>query len=305
MLQMKKQLLAKTTTNNQKPKICLRYFALTLLCFLFSVITSYAQQQNNTSFKTQMEYTFQNLEKNRVPHGILLDFGMEFTNVPAFNGTLTDSTYVTPSSLKQIYNTLLMSRIRDVSVGFVTPQKFKENWKNNRSSDYIALSGLYFKYSKFNDNAYPFKVNFSRNQFSDKYVRSVWQNPYDEMQTFVLTTPINFYEHLNLTVKIPQGIFYSNTSDSIARIEVDFADGNGYRTVNFNQLVNVSYRNSGNYIWKYKLVLTNGNVLYSHSKIKIGRGKSIKPIGILNPKNSKGEETQVEHILFKDRFKQN
>jgi len=250
---------------------------------------AYSQQQLSTTFKDQMNYTFQYLEKNRVPHGILLDFGMEFTNVPAFGGTLTDSTYVTPSSLKQIYNTLLMSRIKNVSTGFVTPQQFKEKWKNNRSSDYIALSGLYFKYSKFNDNAYPSKINFYSNQFRDKYNRGVWQNPYQEMQTFALTTPINFYEHLDLTVKIPSTIFYSNTSSSIARIEIDFADGNGYRTVNFNQLVDVNYSNSGNYIWKYKLVLTNGKVLYSHSKIKIGTGKSLKPIGILNPRKNTQE----------------
>jgi hypothetical protein len=34
------------------------------------------------------------LEKDRVPHGVLLDYAMEFTNVPAYNGTLTDSTSV-------------------------------------------------------------------------------------------------------------------------------------------------------------------------------------------------------------------
>jgi hypothetical protein len=259
--------------------------ALFVFCFLISANLIFAQQEINTSFKNQMNYTFQYLEKNRVPYGVLLDFGMEFTNVPAFNGTLTDSTYVTPSSLRQIYNTLLMSRIRNVQTGFVTPQQFNDNWRNNRSSDYIALSGLYFKYSKFNDNAYPKKITFNNNQFRDKYNNGVWQNPYQEMQTFAITTPINFYENLSLTVKIPQNIFYSNASNTINRIEIDFADGKGYRTVAFNQLVNVNYRNSGNYIWKYKLVLTNGRVLYSHSKIKIGRGKSIKPIGVLNPKS--------------------
>jgi len=58
-----------------------------------------AQQQINTEFKTKTLQVFQNLDKNRVPHGILLDFGMEFTNLQAFNGTLTDSTYTNSQTM--------------------------------------------------------------------------------------------------------------------------------------------------------------------------------------------------------------
>jgi hypothetical protein len=54
---------------------------------LFLAINAIAQQEVNTSFATQMNNMFSPLDKNRVPHGILLDFAMEFTNVPAFNGT--------------------------------------------------------------------------------------------------------------------------------------------------------------------------------------------------------------------------
>jgi hypothetical protein len=54
----------------------------------------------NDTFGQQMATMFGSLEKNRVPHGLLLDLSMEFTNVPAFNGTLSDSTFVRPKSLK-------------------------------------------------------------------------------------------------------------------------------------------------------------------------------------------------------------
>jgi len=41
-----------------------------------------------------MNTVFSPLNKNNVPpHGILLDYGIEFTNVPVFNGTLSGSTY--------------------------------------------------------------------------------------------------------------------------------------------------------------------------------------------------------------------
>jgi hypothetical protein len=54
-----------------------------ILTLFFSMLSYYsvAQQQINTEFKTKTLQVFQNLDKNRVPHGILLDFGMEFTNL--------------------------------------------------------------------------------------------------------------------------------------------------------------------------------------------------------------------------------
>ena len=124
-----------------------------LLCFIIVSQFSFAQQDINTSFASQMTTMFSPLNKNYVPHGILLDYGMEFTNVPAFNGTLTDSTFTNLAILKQIYNTLLTSRIRDVSTGFVTPQNFDIRLKNNRETNVIALSGLYFRYAQFTNNA--------------------------------------------------------------------------------------------------------------------------------------------------------
>ena len=146
---------------------------LLILCLLFSSFL-FAQQVNNTDFKTKTLQVFQNLDKNRIPQGILLDFGMEFTNLQAFNGTLTDSTYTTSQTITDIYKTLLMCRARQVNTGFITPQEYATRWYTQRVSGVMILSGLYFKYNKFNDTAYPSKLNYSNNQFSDKFVSSVW-----------------------------------------------------------------------------------------------------------------------------------
>jgi hypothetical protein len=56
---------------------------LKLLIFGVFINTAFAQQTINNEFKTKTLQVFQNLDKNRVPHGILLDFGMEFTNLDA------------------------------------------------------------------------------------------------------------------------------------------------------------------------------------------------------------------------------
>lgn len=239
----------------------------------------------NTTFGQQMATMFGALEKNRVPHGLLLDLAMEFTNVPAFNGTLTDSTFVRPKTLKEIYNTLLMSRIRDVTTGFVTPDEFENNWFAQRAEEHIALSGLYFKYSRFALNAATTnKLTYTNGIIYDKYIGSVWQNPYQEMKTFAIASPVDVYKGLNLKIKIPQSIFYSNYANEIQNIAIDFGDGLGFRLVSYNQLVNVNYTLEGVKTWKYRLTLTNGQTMLSHSKIKIK-----KELRITNVTASGGE----------------
>ena len=248
------------------------------LFFAMHSFFSVAQQQINTEFKTKTLQVFQNLDKNRVPHGILLDFGMEFTNLQAFNGTLTDSTYTNSQTMSDIYKTLLMCRVRsNVTTGFITPQEYATRWYSQRTQGVITLSGQYFKFNRFADNAYPSKLNYSNNQFSDKFVGSVWQNPYEEKQLFAMTTSIAKYKGLNFQVKLPSNLFLTNYPATVQNIQVDFSDGLGYRIVAQNQLINVNYTQANIYTWKYKITLTNGQTLLSHSKIEIEEGLKTRP----------------------------
>lgn len=248
------------------------------IAFFLVCQTILAQQEVNTSFKDEMNTIFQHLDKDRVPHGILLDFGMEFTNLNAFNGNLTDSTYVDKIVLKEMYKTLLTSRIVDVREGFVLPDDFDTNWHTARNKDEIVLSGLFFNYSKLSDDAYPQKLKIEDDKLYDLYIDGRWQNPYEDKKTFAITTPIIRYEGLNLNVKLPSNLFYSNNISQIRYIEIDMDDNQGYRTLPFDNQISASYQMPGNKIWKYKVVLVDGSVLESHSKIKISKAVNTTPI---------------------------
>lgn len=71
-----------------------------LLSALTIVLLSFSSYGQREGIEIDREWTniinpyFEHLEKDRVPHGILLDYAMEFTDVAAYNGTLTDSTSV-------------------------------------------------------------------------------------------------------------------------------------------------------------------------------------------------------------------
>ena len=238
-----------------------------------------AQQEISTAYATQATNMFAPLDKNRIPHKVLLDYGFEYTNLKAYNGTLSDSTVVDVPTLKHIYNTIFSSRVTSATTGFINPNNFDSNWKN-RTAGTITVSGLYYKYNAFiNDAINLGKVNFVNNQFQDKFVSGVWQNPYQEFQAFAMAPAISKYEGLSFTVKIPSTIFYSNYQSLVQSIQIDFGNGAGYVTVPFNQNVTISYATEGVKTWKYKLNLTNGTSLLSQSKIDVTQGVTTIPWG--------------------------
>jgi hypothetical protein len=74
---------------------------ISLLFILFFVTAiSNAQQEISTAYATEATNMFAPLDKNRIPHKVLLDYGFEYTNLKSYNGTLTDSTVVDVPTLK-------------------------------------------------------------------------------------------------------------------------------------------------------------------------------------------------------------
>lgn len=102
--------------------------------FVFFYLTSaFAQKEINTEFASKMNFAFQPLEKIRVPFGLLKDQAFEFTELSAYNGVITDSNYVLPVTIKQIYNTLLSARIHSNASQFIQPDEYEQRWQTNRT----------------------------------------------------------------------------------------------------------------------------------------------------------------------------
>ena len=83
---------------------------VTLLLLLFPFLLT-AQINVDNNWKNAINPTFQNLDKTKIQSGMLLDYAMEFTDVTAYNGVLTDTTYVNANILGDIYKTLFMSKV--------------------------------------------------------------------------------------------------------------------------------------------------------------------------------------------------
>ena len=82
----------------------------TLLLFLIPLL-NFAQINVDNNWKNLINPTFQNLDKTKIQSGMLLNYAMEFIDVTAYNGALTDSTYIDINVMGDIYKTLFMSKI--------------------------------------------------------------------------------------------------------------------------------------------------------------------------------------------------
>ncbi len=71
----------------------------------------FSQINVDNQWKNSINPIFQNLDKSKISSGMLLDYAIEFTDVTAYNGILTNSTYVNANVVGDIYKTLFMSKV--------------------------------------------------------------------------------------------------------------------------------------------------------------------------------------------------
>jgi hypothetical protein len=217
-----------------------------------------------------MRYAFANLDKSRVPSGFLLDHAMEFTSLANFRGVLVDTNKTTAGLLKDIYNTLFLSAVHTNAGSFLHPDHLDTLWFRQRQAGVVVLSGVYYQYARFKDNAASSNlVSISNGQVRDRFVNGVWQNPYQSERVFALAAPIQRYRSQTLQVRLPANLWRTNQSSSISSIQADFADGLGYRALALGQTISLNYATAGVKNWKFKLSLSNGTILYSHTDFEI------------------------------------
>lgn len=217
-------------------KLTIRRLYYALLLALFSNFAK-AQTDINTSFSDRMNYIVEQLEKNRVPYGLLLDYAMEFAKLSNYDGTaLTDSNKVMTSEFWEIYNTIYLSRIHSNGFTIQGPSVFDSLWINQRDTGKIVLAGLFYNYSRFRDDAVENNlITIQNEQVIDRYVSGVWQNPYQEEKIFAISPSIEYYEGKNLQVILPSNLWQTNASSEVNNMSIDFNDGQGYRTLTAGQ----------------------------------------------------------------------
>ncbi|MBF4982963.1 hypothetical protein FNJ87_00955 [Nonlabens mediterrranea] len=156
---------------------------LLLLTLLPSIL--FAQLNVDNQWRNSINPIFNNLEKNRIDSGILLDYAMEFTDIPSYNGVLNENNYVDLNVYGNIYKTLFMGKVVADTTNTPVYNRFAYNLarevyqENKDTPNHIILTGLAYEYQKLDSTALANnKIIVNDNRYDDKYSNGVWQNPY-------------------------------------------------------------------------------------------------------------------------------
>jgi hypothetical protein len=257
-----------------------KIFNILLCSILFSLLfNSKTSAQNivngkevDTSFNSAMNHVFGNLDKSKVPFGLLRDYAMEFTNLENFNGlTLTDSNKIDKGVLFQIYNTLATARVTTGAYTMLPdPAVIDSLWFTARQPGQETICGLFYQYGYFSADAYSAgKITIASGQLFDKYVSGVYQNPYLQDKTVGFALGSRDYQGLNFNLNLPANLWLTNSSSNVDHIQVDPGDGSGYRTITPGVNLAVSYADTGMKVLNFKVFLTDASVLVTHTQLHI------------------------------------
>ena len=173
-------------------------------------------------------------------------------------------------TVKSIYKTIFSSILDETNESVYSlqiPDEYEEEWFSARNPDEVILSGMLFKYNLFKENALQQEEIFLAEDGA--LIDVPGQNPYTEDYTVGIAPGFNTFYGKEMNVKLPASLFKTNLQDQIEVIEIDFGDGQGFRTVQLNQTIPIAYTTAGSKEWRYKIHLAGGFILDSRTRIDI------------------------------------
>lgn len=284
---------------------------LLFLLLSFFALRSYAQTENMGEFSQRMAQPFMALERDRIPHGILLDYAWGLTDMEQFNNSERSQEmdiHIYSSIYKELFSGVIHEKglknlptMNDMAAKWAT---YRMQYNNEESvNPTFVLSGMYAKYSKFDVNAHVNqKIRFEDQQFKDAYNNGVWQNPYQEDEIFGLAAPTNEINTLAFNVVLPRELLLGNATEEIQSITADFGGGNEQQIMRFDHPIALTYPSEGKYNWSFSVTLASGGI----KRIKLPIEIIIGPGGLfrnnINISNGKhGAILRIDYINDNDK----
>lgn len=229
-----------------------------LLLFLCSIVSTwqYIYAENSESVYDDSEEVFEYVDLEEVPTGILVDYGIHLVAPELYNGTTTESNYVTDFIWKSLYAGIQSSVVNNKCDMQESSDVFETLDKKN------ATGIMYYKYNTFADDA----LERGLVTFEDEKIRIVpgKPSPYIEKECFAVMPPEG-----SLPKVFDKSNFYSNTGLDVTKVEYKI-DNSSYRIMPFT---GHAFRelpiSPGEYNITFRVTFSNGKTMESHSMITI------------------------------------
>ena len=245
-----------------------------LLTIFVTIIVSansrlYAQNiEAYSEIRSELDHLFENLDKNRIPTGYLLENAIDYIDLTPYSGQLSDTNYVDLPIFESILKTLQSSSVRsNTSLSGVDINGTIHNMLEDNEDEVVHLGIIAYKYNYVKPDALENNlIGYTGDQVYDRFdVNGNWLNPYDESYAVAFAPSKHICKGESITFDFDDYLF---TNLSISTIELDY--GNGYTLVTGSNSFSIP---EGLIELAIKITLNDGKVLYSHSTINAIRSK--------------------------------
>lgn len=233
-----------------------------VFCLLYMASNAlFGQTDDYNGFRAKMSSVFQYVNKEKVPTGILVDYGLQLVNPDTYNGVPTETNSVNFSIWKQLYFGMYDSQING-KVNLQEPQILFNNIKGSK-----ALAVMYYQYNKLADDA----VSRGLLRFENEQIKEVLgtASPYLSKELFAVTPCETIFESASVTFVFDRQNYVSNTGLTVNKLEINYNDESGYREVQWGIPISYAFSSGGEKDIYFRLTFSNGKVLSSHVEILV------------------------------------
>ncbi len=245
----------------------MRRFILVAVLIIISQTALKSQDtdlENNAEVRSQIESIFENIDKSRITTGLLRDYATDLVDYSVFDGSLNEENIANLGTYEYILRSVRTSAVTS-TYPFGSVSDIMDEMSEATTPSSIPISIIAYKYNYVVDNAITDGL-FQRigDKVYDVYDDNQnWVNPYQESYVVSFAPSMEVLEAGSYTFNASRFTF---TNLNLSSIELDAADGLGYRSLSSGITVWLS---GGTPILKLKLTLADGVVLYAHTQIVV------------------------------------
>lgn len=208
---------------------------------------SFAQTNRSANYVTpenlqvKLDHFYSSVYTGQITSGVLMDKSAGVVSPDVFNGTnLAPAANV--NDWYALYQQVSGARINS-SWSLPTPQTLFDKIDIQKTEDRIPLGILFANYHQIKNGAEATEGWFT--VYNDKLtdVPGRVQNPYEQKMLAIATPFRADYEDGNVTFIVPADLVLTNRGSF--SLQIDFDDGNGFKTVAVNTPVSVNYTTEG------------------------------------------------------------
>jgi hypothetical protein len=219
-----------------------------------------------TAFADSITRVFQAVDKTRITSGILEEYGLQFIDHTPFTGTngYSAANQLTINSWRALYGDLCGARINSNAQAMPSLATVNQALDRYAGDANVELPLLHFDYHSIRTDALS---NGLLQSVNNRLYDVPGQDPYQLNSAFAVAASDAILPSASPTFIFRSDLFWTNTGRTVASIQADFADGNGFVGMNWNAAYTVSYASAGLKDVRIQVSYTDGSTWQSHLQV--------------------------------------